>query len=348
MRKTFGYLTAIMTALSVMIVVYFVGHKLLAPSRTVTVAGIKTMSTVARVTAEASGPDDFVPAFEAFAKVEHLCNVFDPHSELSNLNASAAEKPFMCSPELYEILTAAREAYRVSEGGFDITAGPLMKLWGFRRRQDTPQLPTPEEIAGARKSVGLDKVKFDDAARSVYFTVPGMSIDLGGIAKGWAADRAAKALDNHGITRGMIDLGGNLRSLSEPVDSGGARVAIRDPLDGSRNCGHIRLRRGAVATSGNYERFVEIGGKRYAHIMDPATGMPVEGVLAVTVVAPTALQADWLSTTVFVRPELAEPIVLEFPEVEIWVYLPSGDADAGYVVKHYGRSGLLNGDGGSQ
>lgn len=323
-----------------MIVGFLGGREIFRPRRTIMVYGIETMSTVSNITAEASAAADFVPAFNAFAKVETMCNAFDIYSELSSLNSSAAEKPFVCSPELYEILTAAREAYRVSEGGFDITAGPLMKLWGFRRKQDKPQLPPPEEIAGAKKLVGLDKVRFDDAARSVYFTVPGMSIDLGGIAKGWAADLAARALEANGVTKGMIDLGGNLRALAEPINPEGSLVAIRDPLDGRKNCEHILLQRGAVATSGNYERFVEIDGKRYAHIMDPATGMPVEGILAVTVVAPTALQADWLSTTVFVRPELAEKIVKEFPEVEIRVYLPSGEAP-GYVMKHYGKSDLL-------
>lgn len=342
MKKPFGHITAIVAAICAMLAVYFAVGALMADRRKITVLpGIETMSTVAEIAASAEGPLEFAPALEEFSKVEHLCNVFDPASELSRLNASASDKPFTCSPELYEILTAAREAYRVSEGGFDVTAGPLMKLWGFRRRQETPQLPAAPEIAAAKALVGLDKIKFDDAARTVYFTMPGISIDLGGIAKGWAADRAAKALEAHGITQGMVNIGGNLRSLPIPVDPEGAKVAIRDPLDGGKNCAHIRLLAGAVATSGNYERFVEINGKRYAHIMDPATGMPVEGILAATVIAPTALQADWLSTTVFVRPELAGKIAEELPDVEIMLYLPAANAD-GYVMKHYGKSRMVN------
>ena len=241
---------------------------------------------------------------ETFLRIQGICNLFDPASELSRLNATAAEKPFVCSEELWEVLTAAREAYEFSEGAFDITAKPLMDLWGFyRKRGDS--LPSAAEIAEAKKRIGLNWVVFDDAHRSVRFPVPGMSFDLGGIAKGFAVDKAAEAVLALGVRRGIIDLGGNLRVLPEPPPGRTHyRIAIRDP-----HGGHAVLERKlemldqSVATSGDYERFVVIQGRKYAHIMNVATGEPATGMLAVTVVAPSALRADIYSTTAFIRGE---------------------------------------------
>ncbi len=241
---------------------------------------------------------------ETFLRIQGICNLFDPASELSRLNATAAEKPFVCSEELWEVLTAAREAYEFSEGAFDITAKPLMDLWGFyRKRGDS--LPSAAEIAEAKKRIGLNRVVFDDAHRSVRFPVPGMSFDLGGIAKGFAVDKAAEAVLALGVRRGIIDLGGNLRVLPEPPPGRTHyRIAIRDP-----HGGHAVLERKlemldqSVATSGDYERFVVIQGRKYAHIMNVATGEPATGMLAVTVVAPSALRADIYSTTAFIRGE---------------------------------------------
>ena len=256
---------------------------------------------------------------EAFDAVSRTANVHDRSSELSRLNAGAAEKPFRCSDDLWELLTESRRAFRLSEGAFDISVKPLMDLWGFYRKRK--KIPSPEEIARARALTGLDKVIFDDARRTVKFTRPGMALDLGGIAKGYALEKACRAVVALGITRGVLDLGGNLRLLPElPPGRECYRIGVRRParknggvmpevlrLPGSR----------AVASSGDYERYVLLEGKHFGHIMDPATGIPAPGRYAVTAVAPEGTLSDWLSTAVYLRGKaLADKLTKALPGVD--------------------------------
>lgn len=254
-----------------------------------------------------------------FERIIAIANLYDPQSELSRLNASAYHAPFACSDDLWILLQEARQAYEFSGGAFDITAKPLMLLWGFYRKQHPGKLPTQTEIDAARANVGLDKVEFDDENQTVRFTRPGMAIDLGGIAKGYAVDLAAHAAEEQGIRRGVIDLGGNLRLLQPPPGLKFYKVGIRDPRKRDQLTEEVlELVNTAVSTSGDYERFIEIAGKKYGHIMDPATGLPAHHDYSVTVTAPSALLADWLSTTLYLRPELAP----EFPGVTIHTNRP--------------------------
>ena len=254
-----------------------------------------------------------------FDRVVRACNLYDPESELAKLNRSAAEAPFGCSDELWVLLSEARQAYEFSGGAFDITAKPLMDLWGFyRRRGDS--LPSEAEIAEAKKRVGLDKVVFDDEKQTVKFTVPGMAFDLGGIAKGYAVDQAAEAALQAGIRRGVIDLGGNLRLLPEPPPGKPFyRVGIRNPKNRDELLPEpLELRNASVSTSGDYERYVTIGKQRYGHIMNPKTGLPTQADYSVTVIAPSAMLAVWLSTSVFLEgEELGERAEREFPGVQV-------------------------------
>jgi thiamine biosynthesis lipoprotein len=260
------------------------------------------MGTVAKFTfyAPSHGAGSGRPGAASFDRVVELCNLYDPASELSRLNAQAAEKPVTCSPELWRLLLEARKAYLFSDGLFDITAKPLMDLWGFyRKRGDTA--PSEAEIAAAMSKVGLDKVIFNNVDRTVKFTVPGMSLDLGGIAKGYAVDRAFDAVEKLGIRSGVIDLGGNLRLLPKPPPGQTAyRVGIRNPQKNGELLNDVlELCNVSLSTSGDYERFVTLGGVRYGHIMNPQTGRPTQDPGSVTVVAPSAMLADWLSTSVF-------------------------------------------------
>lgn len=243
----------------------------------------------------------FRAARTAMEKVVKLCNYFDPESELGKLNASAAEGPFRCSPQLWEILQECRRYHRISNGAFDPTIRPLMKVWGFRRARKT--LPSPEEIAEAKKICGWDKIQFDDRLKTVRFDVPGLSIDLGGIAKGWAVDKAVEAiLKESSIRRGFVDLGGNLRTLPlPPPGRENYRIAIRDPKSAERQIAVVAILNESIATSGDYERYVVIDGKRYTHIVNPVTGVPVDRSVSATVVAPRGVDADALSTTLFIN-----------------------------------------------
>lgn len=250
--------------------------------------------------------DTAQPAADAMvhrlARLERTINIFKSDSELSRLNQTAAEKPFKCSRELWRILEAARRAYAETDGAFDVTVGPLMQLWGFHAKHES--WPAPEAIAAARARVGLNRVRFDERTRSVQFSQDGMSLDVGGLAKGYALDLAIDIARRYGITAGLIDLGGNLACLGTPPPGESAYiVGVRDPFQRDRLASTIEVLGACVATSGDYEHAVTLSGRRVCHIMDARTGVPVAGVAAVTVVTPRGIDSDVYSTAIFVAGE---------------------------------------------
>ena len=260
---------------------------------------------------------------EVLGKLQALhntINAYDKDSELSHLNEAACKEAFICSEGLWDIIAASRKAHLMTEGAFDPTVGVAMRLWGFHKKKET--LPTEDEIASALGKVGLAKVQFDDASRSLRFPVDGMSLDFGGIAKGYAADLAKSILDKHGIEMYMIDLGGNLL-LSEKVPNGKTAfsVSIRDPEAKDAVAKVLMLRGRAVATSGNYERSRVIQGRKVGHIMDPATCTPVQGFASVTAVTKRGIDSDVFSTAVFVRGrKLAEHLKNSAPGTEFVIF----------------------------
>ena len=275
-------------------------------------------------------------AHEAVREVEKTCNIFDPESELSKLNETAADEPFACSDLLWDILARARAFWRDSGGMFDVTIDPLMKLWGFHSKRET--LPSEEEIAEAKQRTGLDKVLFDDEKHTVKFTVPGMSINLGGIAKGYALDHAAKAVRAFGVKTGWIEIGGNILAL--PKKSGGGKYAagIRNPFHKDEILGKTTLADAAISTSGNYERYVLIDGKQYTHIINPATGLPVADMDSVSVIVPAGLDvppgvaSDALSTSIFIGgPDAVAGWTKKFPGLRVLIV--RGPADKPEIVK---------------
>lgn len=231
-------------------------------------------------------------------QLNNTINVFDPESELSRLNATAYEQPFECSDMLWEILQAARKAYYQTDGNFDVTVGPLIDLWGFYDERD--QWPSEEEIEKAANKTGLDKVKFDHEQQSVRFTLPEMSIDLGGIAKGYAIDKTGEILKKHGIRYALIEIGGEILTLEHPEESQGYRIGIRNPKDRKHYLAEIKTENKGIATSGDYENYREFNGRIVSHIINPKTGMPVENILSVTVIAPTCLEAEIQATSLAV------------------------------------------------
>lgn len=257
---------------------------------------------------------------DIFFEVEKTCNIFTPESELSRLNASACEQPFKCSPLLWNMFNAARRAYVVSGGAFDVSSRPLMLLWGFyRKRGDT--LPARTEIDNVKTKVGLDKIVFDDKTHTVKFSRPGMSIDMGGIAKGVAVQMATEKMASLGIKHGVIDLGGNMYCFgTPPYPRKFYIIGVRDPLARNGICARLAMCNQAVATSGNYERYVTIKGHHYTHIMNPKTGRPVEDMLSATVICPDAGDADFLSTSVFINgPAFAERICGADPGIGVFI-----------------------------
>jgi thiamine biosynthesis lipoprotein len=254
-----------------------------------------------------------------FADLEGRLSIYRPDSEISRLNA-AGTNPVAISPATRVILKQAIHYGEVSGGAFDVTIGPLVRLWGFSGGKVPRGLPDEKALEEARKRVGFQLIILD--ASRVAMREPGMFVDLGGIAKGYAVDCAWTRVQAEGGQNVLINLGGNMRVMGRPASDRLWRVGVRNPFDGDSVMGHLELVPGqAVATSGNYERFMMIEGHRYAHILDPRTSRPVEGMAGVTVLAPTATEADAWSTILFiVGIEAGQALLADHPGIEaLWV-----------------------------
>lgn len=236
-------------------------------------------------------------ALRELHRIESVMSTWRETSEISILNAQAAGTMRRVSHELFTVVDSAFHYAALTDGAFDITVRPLVRLWGFQG--GTAHIPTDAEIDSVLEHVGHGRVKVDEALPGIALPT-GMELDLAGIAKGYAVDRCATVLAESGVTSALVNLGGNIYALGAPPGKDGWTVGIREARGARSTIGVIMLKDAAVATSGNYENFVEIEGKRYGHIIDPRTGRTVDHMLSVTVVAPTAIAADALSTGLFV------------------------------------------------
>lgn len=254
------------------------------------------MGTIARVALPASAgrAEAFEAAFAALRAVDASMSLYRRDGALVRVNLHAASRPEHVDAALFALLGRARELAAETDGAFDVTILPLLRLWGAY-----PELSYLG--GGSTTAVGIAGLRLDPRGRTVRFARSGMGLDLGGIAKGFALDRARVALAGAGVTRARLDLGGQLAFIGGGPD-GGWRVAVRDPDDPERPLGILVLGPDAsVSTSGNYERdFAREGWRAPSHIYDPRTGRPATGDFAVTVWATDAATADALSTTLFV------------------------------------------------
>jgi len=238
----------------------------------------------------------------ALARIHHINEVmsdYHPTSEVRRLSAtSGTGQSVAVSDDLWRVLVASDRLARRSEGAFDVTVGPIVRLWRRARRRQ--ELPKPQRIEEFLRSVGHEKMLLDPARRSVRLTQPGMWIDLGGIAKGFAIDEALAVLRKGGIERALVDAGGDIGLGAPPPEKPGWLVAVA-PLESSgKPSVFLSLSRLAIATSGDMWQYVEIGGKRYSHIVDPRTGMGLTDHSSVTVIAADAITADGLASALSV------------------------------------------------
>ncbi len=240
-------------------------------------------------------------AFDEMRRIESLMSRYVPDSDVSRINEGAGGESVKVSEETFYVIEEAVKCAGLTNGAFDITIGPLMEVWDFGAEDHA--VPDACEIEQARSLIGWELLELDPLNRTVRLPIEAMSIDLGGVAKGYAAREGARILQEHGISHALIDAGGNIVTVGSRPDGKPWQIGIRDPRGESMedtigltlsvvNC--------AVATSGDYERFFVHDGRRYHHILHPETGMPVETVWSVTVMAKDSLYADMLSTAVFV------------------------------------------------
>jgi thiamine biosynthesis lipoprotein len=241
----------------------------------------------------------FEAAFDEIERVEQALSNYRSSSELSRINAIAADAPVVTDPEVFALLERAFDYSRQSDGAFDVTVGKLMKAWGFFR--GAGRYPSNEELARARAQTGWQRVKLDQRARSAFFLTRGIELDLGGIGKGYALDCVARVLRDGGVTAALINSGSSsIYAIGAPPGKAGWPVRVSDPLERTRILSTILLKDQSLSTSGNYEKFFQLNGRTYCHIMDPRSGRPVEGMLQTSVIAPEATDSDALSTAVFV------------------------------------------------
>jgi thiamine biosynthesis lipoprotein len=250
-------------------------------------------------------------ALDEVDRIEDVLTVFRDTSEVASVNRSAAAGPVGVTPMLFALLERCRSVHTATGGAFDPTSTPLSRAWGFLAREG--RLPTEEEIAAARAAAGFEKVELDARRRTVRFLAPGVGLNFGAIGKGYALDLVAAGLRAAGVPKALLSAGGS--SVLSFGEGHGFAVDVTSP----RRAGviaRLRLREAALGTSGAGEQFFEVEGRRYGHVIDPRTGWPAEGVLSASVVAPSAAEADALSTAFLVAgPELAASFCATHPGV---------------------------------
>ncbi|HKX30905.1 MAG TPA: FAD:protein FMN transferase [Blastocatellia bacterium] len=238
-------------------------------------------------------------ALDEVDRIDRLMSHYKTASPLSAINREAALGPVAPAAELFDFIADCVRYSRESDGAFDITVGPLMKAWGFFRGEG--RRPTAGELSEVRGRIGYRHLILDPEAKTIRFDRDGVELDLGGIAKGYAVDRAVGVLKEHGIRSALVSAGGStIYGLGSPPDSPAWEIKIQDPVEHGRTALKVQLNDSAVSVSGNYEKFFEIGGVRYSHIMDPRTGWPAQEVLSVVVLAPTGTAGDALDNAFFV------------------------------------------------
>jgi thiamine biosynthesis lipoprotein len=240
-------------------------------------------------------------ALDEARRLDDLLSNYKPESEWSRMNLRAADGPLKVSREMFRLLAACRLYSRESEGAFDISVGPLMKVWGFYR--GTGHLPHRAEVAAALTRVGDRHVHLDARAQTVQFDRAGVELDPGGIGKGYAVDRMVDILRRKGVEIALVaGSGSSIYGLGAPPSSPqGWPVDIRDPWNHEKTVATAYLKNMSMSTSGSYEKFFRAEGRLFAHIMDPRTGYPAQGAVAVSVITPRTIDSEAWAKPYFIN-----------------------------------------------
>jgi len=261
-------------------------------------------------------------AFSEVGRVESLMSRFSPDSDISRINAAAGVAPVSVDPEVFALLERSVRISELTDGAFDTTVGALSGLWSFDPA--APRRPSVDELAERLPLVGYEKISLEPDGHRAGLAEAGMMIDLGAVAKGYAVDRAVAVLAERGVGMALVNAGGDLRALG-PHHDRPWQIGVQDPRHPERLLGWLPLSDRALASSGDYENFVIIEGKRYHHLLDPRTGQPASLCRSVTVIAPEAWLADALSTAVFVLgPERGLAVIEGLSGVEVLIVSADG------------------------
>lgn len=260
------------------------------------------MDTVVTVTVVSSSEDEAEKAiekvFNELKRLEEVFNFYSDQSEVAGINRKAGIEPVKVSEDMMDLLKKAVYVSELTEGAFDITTGPLTKLWDFHKKE----VPDNEKIKAALRLVNYKYIVIDEKNSTVFLKKKGMLIDPGGIAKGYGADRAVEILKKEGIKAALVAIAGDIRGYGLKMNGSPWLIGIRKPrsMDSDDLVATLPLRDSAISTSGDYERFFIKDGKRYHHILDPKTGYPANSTGGVSVISEEGYLSDSLATAVFV------------------------------------------------
>ncbi len=276
------------------------------------------MGTLVQITAvgsnEQSAGQAISAGFAEIRRLEELLSTWISTSELSHVNAAAGLEPVAVSPDTMTVLKWSLEIARLTDGAFNIAVGPAVEAWNVVQE---PRIPDDAELVRLRPLLDLGQVHLDEEAGTVFLSRPHMQIDIGGIGKGFAADRAVAAMRAAGALAGVVALSGDIKTFGRMPDGGAFTFGIRHPRVEGALLARVELRDEAISTAGDYERFFEKDGVIYHHILDPHTLWPARACQSVTIIAREGVMADGLDTGIFVLgPERGMELVERLPEVE--------------------------------
>ncbi|OHB35663.1 MAG: hypothetical protein A2Y09_09240 [Planctomycetes bacterium GWA2_39_15] len=272
-------------------------------------------------------------ALDEMGRMDRIMSNYKKDSELSRLNRNAVKAPVPCGAELLDVIEKSQYYSELSDGAFDITISPFVALWGFF--DEKGHIPPNKEIdrllpAVSYKNIVISKSVDPKKPSTVFLKNTQTQIDLGAIGKGYAVDKALEIIKNFGIDNACVNLGGNIYVLGASAGKNTWKIGVQHPRNKDEILGYLELKNEATATSGDYERFFEIKGKRYSHIINPKTGMPVNGIIAVTIVAPTGTEVDALSTSAFVLgPEKGLKLIKKIPNADALI---AYEKDGGIMI----------------
>ncbi len=271
------------------------------------------ITVIAKDSAEGNKNIDLAVA--EISRIEDLISSWNPNSQTSEINRNAGKNPIKVSHELYNLIERAISLSTLTDGAFDISYASMDKIWVFDG--SVTQMPNTADIQSSVVKVGFQNIVLDSKTSTVFLKEEGMKIGFGAIGKGYAADKAKALLIEKGVTAGIINASGDMNTWGKQSNGEPWKVAITNPMDKNKVFALLPITQGAVVTSGDYEKFVTLDGKRYSHIIDPRTGFPSTGIISVTVFAPKAELADALATSVFVMgKEVGLNRINQMPQIE--------------------------------
>ena len=277
-------------------------------------------------------PSILEQALDEVDRIDRLMSHYKAESALSKINREAGTSAVTVEPELYDFIAEALRYSRDSDGAFDITVGPLMRVWGFFRGEG--RLASNKDVESVQPLIGWQHVIMNAEHHTIRFDRPGVELDLGGIAKGYAVDRVVRILRASNVGAALISAGGSTTyGLGAPPGRKAWTVSIEDPVDRNKIARGVDLRDRALSVAGSSEKSFEVDGVRYSHIMDPRTGRPVQGVLSVAVISKTGTEGDALDDALFVLgPVRSRKYLKRLEDVEMFFFLPDGQK--GWTMIH--------------